>query len=79
MSPEVKHFGHLHGCRHSLPMVSWGLLMSWLMVKSLLLLDKGNVGKGCPSTGSSLKQAGAKVLMTEIVVEIFRTCCITSL
>ena len=59
----LMQFDNLYGCQHSLP---HGLMRAtdvMIVGKTTIVCGYGDVGKGCATT---LKQAGARVIVTEI-------------
>ena len=58
-----KQFDNLYGCRHSLPDGLMRATDIMIAGKVAVVCGYGDVGKGC---ASALKQAGARVIVTEI-------------
>ena len=60
---ECKQFDNLYGCRHSLPDGLMRATDVMIAGKVAVVCGYGDVGKGC---AAALKQAGARVIVTEI-------------
>merc|ERR1712072_1386408 len=56
-------FDNIYGCRHSLPDGIMRATDVMIAGKKVMILGYGDVGKGC---ASAMKQAGARVCITEI-------------
>ncbi|KAG9151603.1 hypothetical protein Leryth_019961 [Lithospermum erythrorhizon] len=63
MTSLLNEFDNLYGCRHSLPDGLMRATDVMIAGKVALVAGYGDVGKGC---AMSLKQAGARVIVTEI-------------